>query len=65
MSTGNRTRRRTPAGRIGRPTHAPSPLRRVELGCGHGWVREPMATAGTWVWCDGCADWARVQRVVE
>ncbi len=44
---------------------ATSRLRRVDLGCGHGWVRDPVAGLHDWVWCDQCADWARVQRVEE
>jgi hypothetical protein len=40
-------------------------LRRVELACGHGWIRDPVAGVHDWVWCDQCADWARVQRVEE
>jgi hypothetical protein len=59
------TRRAAPAGRTGQPVRASSRLRRVELGCGHGWVRDPVAGVHDWVWCDGCADWARVQRVEE
>jgi hypothetical protein len=57
--------RRAPAGRTGQPVRAASRLRRVELGCGHGWVRDPVAGVHDWIWCDNCADWARVQRVED
>jgi hypothetical protein len=39
-------------------------LRRVRLSC-HGWVRDPAARVGEWVWCDSCADWRRVAAVAE
>ena len=58
-------RRRIPRGRTGQPVRPSSALRRVELGCGHGWIRDPVATAGTWTWCESCADWARVLSVEE
>ncbi len=64
MRTRNRSGR-APSGRTGRPVHATSRLRRVQLGCGHGWVRDAVAGAGEWIWCDQCADWARVQLVEE
>jgi hypothetical protein len=60
-----RTARRVPAARTGKPVRASSALRRVDLGCGHGWVRDPVAALHDWIWCDRCADWARVQRVEE
>ena len=40
-----------------------NPLRRVQLGC-HGWVQDSVAEQGDHVWCDQCADWARVLAVV-
>jgi hypothetical protein len=60
-----KTVRKAPAGRTGRPVRASSQLRRVELACGHGWIRDSVAAVHDWVWCDQCADWARVQRVEE
>lgn len=40
-----------------------NPLRRVQLAC-HGWVQDSVAERGDHVWCDQCADWARVTDVV-
>jgi hypothetical protein len=39
-------------------------LRRVKLAC-HGWVRDPMAVVGDWIWCEECSDTRRVSQVVE
>lgn len=41
-----------------------NPLRRVRITC-HGWVRDPMAVVGDWLWCETCADSSRVIEVVE
>ena len=41
-----------------------NPLRRVQLAC-HGWVQDSVAERGDHVWCDTCADWARVTDVVQ
>ncbi len=40
-----------------------NPLRRVRLAC-HGWVQDSVASVGDHVWCEQCADWARVIDVV-
>lgn len=45
-------------------TQAKNPLRRVFLTC-HGWVRDPLAQVGDWLWCDECADNRRVTEVAE
>lgn len=41
-----------------------NPLRRVRLAC-HGPVRDSTAIVGDWIWCDKCADVARVDSVTE
>lgn len=41
-----------------------NPLRRVLLEC-HGWVRDPLAAKGDFVWCGECADWAKAVDVAE
>lgn len=41
-----------------------NPLRRVRLAC-HGPVRDSTAVVGDWIWCDECADVARVNSVTE
>lgn len=56
--------RKIPAGRTGKPVRATSRLRRVQLAC-HGWVRDPAASKGEWIWCEACSDWARVSAVAE
>ena len=38
---------------------AKNPLRRVRIDC-CGWIRDPLAVVGDWVWCDTHADQARV-----
>ena len=38
---------------------AKNPLRRVRIDC-CGWVRDPLAVVGDWVWCETHADQARV-----
>ncbi|KWX09865.1 hypothetical protein TR74_07045, partial [Carbonactinospora thermoautotrophica] len=53
-------RRRVPRNRTGTPVRPSSPLRRVLRACGHGWIREGYARVGEWIWCDECADFARV-----
>jgi hypothetical protein len=58
-------RRTPPAGRTGRPVRPASRLRRVELACGHGWVRDPVAGLHDWIWCEECADWSRVHSVED
>jgi len=42
-----------------------NPLRRVQLSCCTGWVRDPMAMVGQRVWCDHHCDWADVVAVDE
>ena len=41
-----------------------NPLRRVRLAC-HGPVRDSTAVVGDWIWCDECADVARVESITE
>jgi hypothetical protein len=41
-----------------------NPLRRVRLAC-HGPVRDATAVVGDWIWCEKCADLARVESVTE
>lgn len=41
-----------------------NPLRRVRLAC-HGPVRDSTAVVGDWIWCEECADVARVNSVTE
>ena len=41
-----------------------NPLRRVRLSC-CGWVRDPIAAVGDWLWCDKHEDKARVVEVAE
>jgi hypothetical protein len=41
-----------------------NPLRRVRLAC-HGPVRDSTAVVGDWIWCEQCADVARVDSVTE
>jgi hypothetical protein len=41
-----------------------NPLRRVRLAC-HGPVRDSTAVVGDWIWCDRCADVARVESLTE
>jgi len=41
-----------------------NPLRRVRLAC-HGPVRDSAAVVGDWIWCDRCADVARVESLTE
>ncbi len=41
-----------------------NPLRRVRLAC-HGPVRDSTAVVGDWIWCDKCADMARVDSITE
>lgn len=45
---------------------ARNPLRRAMLTC-HGWVRDPSATVGDWLWCAhaDCGQWRRVVDVAE
>ena len=42
-----------------------NPLRRVQSKCRHGWVRDPQAKIGDWLWCSTCDDLSRVIEVVE
>jgi hypothetical protein len=41
-----------------------NPLRRVRLAC-HGPVRDGTAVVGDWIWCEQCADVARVESITE
>ena len=41
-----------------------NPLRRVRLAC-HGPVRDSTAVVGDWIWCEQCADVARVDSLTE
>jgi hypothetical protein len=41
-----------------------NPLRRVRLAC-HGPVRDSTAVVGDWIWCEECADVARVDSITE
>lgn len=43
---------------------AQNPLRRVRTHC-CGWVRDPLAQVGDWVWCDTHSDTTRVIEVAE
>ena len=57
--------RRAAARKLRRRTAA-NPLRRVLLTC-HGWVRDPSAVVGDWLFCEhaDCGDLRRVIEVAE
>jgi hypothetical protein len=57
--------KKPPKSRTGIPVKAVDDRRKVFLHCEHGWVKEPLAKENEWIWCDKCADWCQVQKILE